>query len=280
MIVVLPTGSGKSAIIYSLIPHCGKGITIIFCPLRSLLHDWERRLKQDAIIHHVLQPTDTHINAHFPVILASLDRSLLSTNFAQAIATVSPGYSVVRFVIDEAHLILTEANYRAIMARVQELRQGAEVQMICMTATLPPTAINALRSAANLAEGENTVVIRASSNRPELLFCPIVRLVWDEEVTMFNICSHYPCLTHLTGSSQVLFPYCTRCSHTGRQGTSTGVCAALRPWPHYCQSPPMFLLPWLHRQDHHRSRPPTVCFTVASRRTQGHGCNRCIWARQ
>ncbi|KAI1784795.1 P-loop containing nucleoside triphosphate hydrolase protein [Ganoderma leucocontextum] len=127
--------------------------------------------------------TDTpYISGQKPIVLVSLDATV-RPKWLQAVTSLCPDVYLNRYVIDEAHLLLTEGGYRDIMGRVQELRLH-RVQLVLLSATISPTSIAQLRSQANLAPGEDTEVIRASSNRPELHFLrPTLYKELDKQTT-------------------------------------------------------------------------------------------------
>ena len=166
LVVILPTGSGKSAII-TTIAHLEKNtVTAVLCPLRSLLADWQRRLDNIGFPYSVFQPSRPFISDQKPLVLVSLDVTD-GHSWRQAVSMMRSEAPLVRIVIDEAHLVLTEVSYRAVMTHVKELRQSA-IQLALLSATIPPVAIPQLGSSFTLAS--NPLIIRATSNRPELHF--------------------------------------------------------------------------------------------------------------
>lgn len=172
VVAVLPTGAGKSAIVTTLSFLEPGSITVVLCPLKSLIFDWRRRLSELKHKYEVFNPQTPKLTGQCPIVLASLDQSV-SHAFSQAIKTLPLGISLRRYVIDEAHLIITESSYRSVMQLVPELRT-VPAQMMVLSATLPPTSVPTLKERCLLME--NTTVVRASSNRPELYFKPVVEL--------------------------------------------------------------------------------------------------------
>ncbi|KAI0628002.1 hypothetical protein C8Q77DRAFT_1068933, partial [Trametes polyzona] len=189
VVVILPTGSGKSAIISTIVKLEKLKVTAVLCPLRSLLSDWQRRLTRLGAEFEVFNPQNPVITGQAPLVLVSLDVTTRGT-WRQAVASMRPEVQLNRYVIDEAHLLLTESGYRDIMRHVKELRE-TKVQMMLLSATIPPICLAPLRVSANLAQGNNTHIIRACSNRPELFFgTPVIRESLTQEVSQpypFNI---------------------------------------------------------------------------------------------
>lgn len=168
VVVILPTGSGKSAVVATIAKLEKLKVTAVLCPLRSLFSDWKRRLDRLQFSYEIFSPLTGTISGQAPILLVSLD-SITSASWQQAVASMRPEVTLNRYVIDEAHMILTEASYRDIMTRVKELR-FVPAQLMLLSATIPPKSLPDLRKEANLAAGSNTRVIRASSNRPEMRF--------------------------------------------------------------------------------------------------------------
>lgn len=168
LIVILPTGSGKSAIIATVATLEECKVTAVLCPLKSLLVDWSRRLKAMNVAFEVFSREAPAITGQTPIILVSLDATI-RPYWREAINNLRKDTPLNRLVIDEAHLLLTESTYRNVMEHVRELREHP-VQMVLLSATIAPSSIADLRSQANLAKGPLTQIIRASSNRPELSF--------------------------------------------------------------------------------------------------------------
>ncbi|CDO77848.1 hypothetical protein BN946_scf184589.g2 [Trametes cinnabarina] len=168
IVVILPTGSGKSAVVATVTKLESLKVTAVLCPLKSLLADWQRRLKQLSFPFEVFSPSSPIITGQNPIVLVSLDATDRAT-WHQAVAGLRPEVQLNRYVVDEAHLILTEASYREVMSHVKELRTH-RAQLMLLSATVAPKSIPALRVAFNLAPGDHTRIIRASSNRPEFAF--------------------------------------------------------------------------------------------------------------
>ncbi|KAI0362857.1 P-loop containing nucleoside triphosphate hydrolase protein, partial [Pilatotrama ljubarskyi] len=168
IVVILPTGSGKSAVVATVAKLETLKVTAVLCPLKSLLADWQRRLQRISFPFEVFSPSSPVITGQKPIVLVSLDATDRAT-WHQAVASLRPEIQLNRYVVDEAHLILTEASYREVMSHVKELRTH-RAQLMLLSATIAPKSIPALRTAFSLAPGDLTRIIRASSNRPEFAF--------------------------------------------------------------------------------------------------------------
>ena len=166
VVAILPTGSGKTAVVITTALLEKNKVTIVLCPLKSLLQDWVRRLDSINFSYEVFHPSKPFISGQKPIVLVSLDVTD-GISFRSAAASIRPDIPINRFVIDEAHLVLTESNYRKVMTHVKELRVNRS-QLLLLTATLPPSAIAQLPQ--TFTTTARLAVIRCSSNRPELKF--------------------------------------------------------------------------------------------------------------
>ena len=168
VIVILPTGSGKSAIVPTAAAlESNLHITVVVCPLTSLLHDWGRRLAEMNVPFQIFDPTNPRITAIHSIIIVSLDVAV-GDKFRLAVRLLQSPRTIRRYVIDEAHLIFSESSYRNVMRSVSVLRSEHPVQMVLLSATIPPTAVDGLAQTVCLSKGY--VVIREATNRPELQF--------------------------------------------------------------------------------------------------------------
>ena len=121
LVVILPTGSGKSAVVATIARLERLTVTAVLCPLRSLLQDWQRRLSALKYPFEVFSPSKPVITGQAPLVLVSLDATDRHA-WRQDVASLRPEVMLNRYVIDEAHLVLTESSYRGVMAHVKELR--------------------------------------------------------------------------------------------------------------------------------------------------------------
>ncbi len=193
LVVILPTGSGKSAVVATAAMLETNKTTAVFLPLRSLLSDWQRRLKQLEYPFEVFNPSNPRLSGQKPLVLVSLDAAG-GAAWRQAVNFLRSDIRLNRIVFDEAHLVLTEGSYRGIMQQVKELR-FCFVQVMLLSATIPPVSLPYLGTSFTLAAGNNTCIIRTTSNRPELSFkAPVVLQTPDPEVSTSQ--PHDTAITH------------------------------------------------------------------------------------
>lgn len=163
VIVMLKTGGGKSMIpiVASMMEH--EEAVVVVLPLRSLMTDWERKLIAMKVPFQVYDPTKPLKNT-INLIMVSADKARFKT-WRQHLAELDAVLPVTRMVFDEAHLPLLSNDFRESMRDMLELRQFP-MQMVLLSATVPPSSIPTLKSMFGLTP--NAREIRQSINRPEL----------------------------------------------------------------------------------------------------------------
>jgi superfamily II DNA helicase RecQ len=163
VIAMLKTGGGKSMLpIIAAIMEPEKAVVVIL-PLRSLMTDWERKLRGMGVPFQVYDPKD-NLNNTINLILASADKAKFKT-FRTHLAELNETLPVARIVFDEAHLPLTSNDFRDSMQHMSELRQFP-MQLVLLSGTIPSTSITALKKTFGLMA--NAKEIRQPTNRPEL----------------------------------------------------------------------------------------------------------------
>jgi superfamily II DNA helicase RecQ len=121
LVVVLPTGGGKSLLF--LAPACleNPGVTIVVVPFRVLLNRLKDRL-QTIGIDHIEWAEGTERVAAIVVVSADLAGSWDFLRFA---STLVQKKILRRVVVDECHLAYTSSNYRERLASLRNLRSLA-----------------------------------------------------------------------------------------------------------------------------------------------------------
>ena len=133
LVVVLPTGGGKT-LLATLPPVLDpQGVTIFVAPFRALVNDMVQRFKHDGI--------DTFEWRHGESNPASI--VVVSADFAADYGFLSYAQQMQqsgllrRIFIDECHLTFTSSNWRPKLAKLRQLR-AIRCPIILLTATLPP----------------------------------------------------------------------------------------------------------------------------------------------
>jgi RecQ family ATP-dependent DNA helicase len=136
VVAVMGTGGGKS-LLFMLPAFCsGGGVSVVVVPLIALRQDMQKRCEQMRIPcreWNSRQPADAA-----RVVLVTPE-SAVSEAFRTFLNRIRATQQLDRIVIDECHVVLNDQmNFRKQMQQLGEL-SGVRVQMVCLTATLPPS---------------------------------------------------------------------------------------------------------------------------------------------
>jgi len=134
IIVVLPTGMGKSLLFQLPCSLPGAKTTILVFPLVVLRFDMLRRSREIGI-----DCADWSVNRQTRASLVVMSvESAVSDSGRQYLHELYYAGQLERIVVDECHTSVTESDYRPLMARLALLRR-LPVQFVYLTATLPPS---------------------------------------------------------------------------------------------------------------------------------------------
>jgi superfamily II DNA helicase RecQ len=137
VIVVMGTGSGKS-LLYMLPAICSPdGLTILVVPIVALQDDQERRCREAGLAVHCWN-SRSNIGTRSAQVVIVTPESAVTKAFGRLINSEYYSGRLERIVIDECHVVLDSIN--GWRAKIRELKEMTEkgVQMVWMTATLPP----------------------------------------------------------------------------------------------------------------------------------------------
>ncbi|TFK60737.1 hypothetical protein BDN72DRAFT_904723 [Pluteus cervinus] len=134
-LAIMPTGSGKSYAFFLPALKEDPGYTVVVLPQISLVHDLERRALTLPMLDdpHIWTAEDND-PGNASLVLTSLE-SVTSERFKHFLNQNAK--RVKRIVFDEAHQIITEADFRHEFNNIKKLTEFP-VQKIYLTATLPP----------------------------------------------------------------------------------------------------------------------------------------------
>lgn len=172
VVSILATNAGKTMQV--LVPTKLEPLvaTVVVLPLKALIQDYSRRLKDLKIPYETWSTTgnmDTPLQGYCNLILVMIDQAQKPA-FARAITNYhdrSP-YKVGRWVFEEAHYALTASNFRASFQHLDELRAVLPVQFVLLSGTIPPQSLSELKQVFGLAS--QVQVIRTCTARPELQY--------------------------------------------------------------------------------------------------------------
>lgn len=165
IIVILPTGGGKSmlAIVPSLLE--ANMTTVLVLPLNSLIMDYERRLSEMNVPYQVYK-SNSELNLQDNLVIISADKSQ-TASWRAALANLVHRKPLARIIVDEAHIPLVAKGYRKPLKHVCDVR-SMPAPLVLLSATLPPSFISHVSSTYLLLS--NTVTFRQCTNRPELKY--------------------------------------------------------------------------------------------------------------
>ncbi|KAJ3871836.1 hypothetical protein F5051DRAFT_306103, partial [Lentinula edodes] len=164
MIVIARTGSGKTMIpiIASLAaPH---KIIIVAIPLRSLIHDYQRRLAQWQVPYQLVTSDSSEILPHSSLVLVSADFAV-HPSFRASVKHAHQSKPVGAFVFDEGQLVVTDSDFRDKLRNAMEIR-CVNAPVIVATGTAPPIAVPIIAERFGLVEPY--LVVRGPTDRPEI----------------------------------------------------------------------------------------------------------------
>ncbi|KAF4617822.1 hypothetical protein D9613_006450 [Agrocybe pediades] len=168
-VAVLPTGGGKS-LLFTLPPLIERPQnqaplrTIVVVPSRALLTDHLNRAKSIGIPAVQWTSTSRPPAAENQIIFVALE-----TATGHGFMSYWKGQEsrVVRLVIDEAHLMLTQSSFRANFSKLCQLAQFP-VQKIYLSASLPPRLMPHFLRHAALPSSTN--IVRARADQPNISY--------------------------------------------------------------------------------------------------------------
>ena len=162
LVVVLPTGRGKS-LLFS-VPACidDAGVTVVVVPYRALIEHLVEQMQQRGINciewkHGESSPA--------VVVVVSADAAgdtTSNSNFLGYASTLSSKGLLRRVVVDKCHLIITSSDWRPKLALLKNLRL-LPCPIVLLTATLPPVREGELATSMLL---PCATYVRASTVRP------------------------------------------------------------------------------------------------------------------
>lgn len=162
VVVILPTGAGKSLLFMLPCTLPDAGITILVVPLVALRGDLLRRLGGLRVDHIEWTPGEKR---ECGLVLVTAEAAS-TRDFSKYARSLISQQKLDRIVIDECHLTITAAGYRQSIVDLVAIR-SLRTQFVYLTATLPPSMQTEFEERNHLLRPK---VIRASSNRPNIFY--------------------------------------------------------------------------------------------------------------
>lgn len=156
LIVVMPTGGGKTLLIQLPAMLKGAKTTIVVTPLKALANDLWKRC-DDADIDCIKW---TRWNQRRAKIVIIVTETATTVEFGKYVLDLHLAGHLDRMIFDEAHKLLTDRSYRPKFEEVKRL--AIPCQLGFLTATLPPHLMTDLEKLIVLPD---PIYIRAPTNR-------------------------------------------------------------------------------------------------------------------
>ena len=133
LVVVIPTGGGKSLLFTAPACLADAGITIVVVPFRALINDLVDKAKEAGI-----DSIEWRLGEVNPATLVFVSADLVDgTGFLGYAQQLLDSGWLRRIFVDECHLIFKDGHWRSKLARLGTLRR-VNCEMILLTATLLP----------------------------------------------------------------------------------------------------------------------------------------------
>ena len=133
LIVHLPTGAGKSTVIFAPLKVVDSGVVVLIVPLHALQTEICNRASEFGINYKVWKRSLNYMDAP-SLVIASVEGAD-TTEFVLFVKHLFELGQLQRIIVDEAHLIVT-ATYRKSMQFAERLRAMCDIQLVLMSATI------------------------------------------------------------------------------------------------------------------------------------------------
>jgi superfamily II DNA helicase RecQ len=162
LVVILPTGGGKSLLFMVPAYLEATGVTVVVVPYRALADNLVDRIRRSGI--DCFEWTHGQVNpATIVVVSADVAGSGGFLSYAELLTAKK---LLRRVVVDECHLIFTSSNWRPKLAALRNLRM-LTCPIVLLTATLPPALEQLLGDSMQI---RCATYIRACTVRPNIRY--------------------------------------------------------------------------------------------------------------
>ncbi|KAF8123160.1 P-loop containing nucleoside triphosphate hydrolase protein, partial [Boletus edulis] len=185
VLVVLPTGGGKSAV-YQAPSFSGEGgFRVVFVPYISLMEQVLSDASEKGIPHAVWSSSTSNIDVfHVKLVFVAVEQVAREPFREWLRACFDTGY-LNGIVVDEAHDILLSRDYRETFCAFTYLGELG-CQIVLLSATLSPSVESVLWRAVGIdAQRQSVLVIRENTARPDIQF--LVSRVPEESLQTYAI---------------------------------------------------------------------------------------------
>jgi len=178
--VILPTGGGKS-LIYQLPMLIERDMTtVVIVPFVALVEQGEEQYKELGISRYIWTNRG-YSSGDTQAILVGVEHAVMP-EFQDLLIQLESTNRLARVVFDECHTLLYQREFRPMIRRIAGAVRCVSVQLVPLTATLPPTMEDTLRI---LLGSECLKFIRKCEDRKELKY--VVKVVGNEVESMRDL---------------------------------------------------------------------------------------------
>ena len=173
LLAVLPTGAGKSALLFAdaLADGTSSGVVVVVTPLRALAEQTRKLCARVGVPCSVFGATTAGALATDTRVVLVAPELVGTPEFRFMLGGLSDQHRLRRIIVDEAHQlacnsVLNEGFRPKLLRALRDLRgQHATVPVLLLSATVPPALAQTLQAEAELPD---LLVVRAASTRPNL----------------------------------------------------------------------------------------------------------------
>lgn len=165
LLVMLPTGGGKSLVYQLPMLLEDEMTTVIIVPFVALVEQVEKQCK-DLGMSCQVWTNKGYSEGLAQAIIVGVEHGITS-EFQDLLIQLESTKRLARIVFDECHTLLTQREFRPNMRRVGGLVRCVSVQLVILTATLPPSMEDRVRVVLGC---ESLKVIRNREDRKELKY--------------------------------------------------------------------------------------------------------------
>ena len=167
LLVILPTGGGKS-VVFMAPAWMEMGLTtVVIVPFVALIEEMQERCNEQGIGCYIWRNNNVTLSQRMAQIVLVRVENAVTPEFRQFLIRLEQGERLGRIVIDECHVLLTQRDFRPVMRRVTSVVRCVCVPLVLLTATLPIGMELMLRLTMAC---ESFRVVRKKSERRELCY--------------------------------------------------------------------------------------------------------------
>lgn len=137
VVVILPTGGGKSVVFMAPAWIEKELTTVVIVPFVALIEEMKVRCVELGLSCYIWKSSGTILPQRMAQVVLVGVEGAVEPGFQQFLVRLEQAHKLARIVIDECHTILTQRNFRGVMRRLTATVRCVSVQVMLLTATLP-----------------------------------------------------------------------------------------------------------------------------------------------